>query len=509
MTSAQRRAWAWAVGTLLLATGCTRAVDESRLTKDVQGRLDRELAPDLFDVVALQREGSAPLPTGESGAARVIVYFNASLKLARDYTFGGWDQLAASSVAYALGATDKGVFGLQATNRAGEMVRAYGSAIYEETKDGWVAVAGAPAATASAKPNLDATGPSLRSKQLIDALAEKVNLPPPGVTPQDDEILAEELARASENIERRMQRRAHTFTLATGADGSEYARFGQAFIEAITAAAPAVKLRQRTSEGSVDNAQLLARGEADYALIQADVAAAAVAGEDVFARGGPLVSLRAVGGLFPEAVHIVVPANSPVREVGDLRGHRVAIGAPNSGTRFDALAVLEAHGLAVTDLAEARGDATAAALERLKRGQVHAVFLTTLAPTRALQQLAVSPGLRLIPVAAGAMRAAARAAPRAHAVDTAAEYVSAPAGARRHGCISGVAGHHGRCAGCGGRGRRRSVVQEHGREVCHKRRSDPGIAAERTPRRDDSATPRRGSTLLVVKAWRVVPFLVP
>ena len=399
--TAQRTALVWC--TLLLLGGCTRAADEARLTTDVQNRLDRELAPDLFELVALRREGSAPMPAGESGAPRVIVYFNASLRLARNYTFGGWDQLAPSSVAYALGATDKGVFGLKATNQAGEVVRAYGSAVYEETPDGWIAVAGAPAAAFSTVPNIDATGPSLRSKQLIDALAERVNLPPPGVTPQDDEIIAEELARATENIERRVQRRAHTFTLATGPTGTEYARFGRSLVEAIASAAPRVKLRQRESDGSVENAQLLARGEADYAVIQADVAAAAVAGEDIFAAGGPLASLRAVGALFPEAIHIVVLANSPINEIGQLRGHRVAIGTAGSGTRFDALAVLEAHGLKVTDLAEARGDTASAAIGRLKRGQVHAVFLTTLAPTRALQEIAVSPGLRLISLSAGAI----------------------------------------------------------------------------------------------------------
>ncbi len=398
--------WRWAFCALLLvaAAGCTRGADEAKLATDVQNRLDRELSPDLFELVGLKREGSAPLAAGESGAPRVIVYYNASLRLARDYTFGGWDQLAPSSVAYALGASDKGVFGLQATNRAGEVVRAYGSAIYEEGPDGWVAVSAVPAERTTAAPDLDATGPSLRSKQLIDALAARVNLPPPGVTPQDDQIIADELARATENIERRVQRRANTFTLATGAADSEYARFGRSFVEAVGAAAPAVKLRQRESEGSVDNAQLLVRGEADYAIIQADVAAAAVAGEDVFARGGPLASLRAVGGLFPEAVHIIVPENSPIREVGQLRGHRVAIGALGSGTRFDALAVLEAHGLKVTDLADARGDTTSAALARLKRGELHAVFLTALAPTRALQQFAVSPGLRLVPLSAAAMK---------------------------------------------------------------------------------------------------------
>jgi TRAP transporter TAXI family solute receptor len=393
---------AWAA---LAAVSCARAADEAQLETDLQTRLDRDLAPGLFDVVALRREGSAPASAGESGTPRVIVYFNATLRLVRDYSFGSWDQLGPSSVAYALGATDKGVFGLQSQNRSGDIVRAYGRAFYEETPDGWIAVAAAPPDAAAAAPDIQGSGPSLRSKQLIDRLAGMVNLPPPGVTPQQDEIIAEELARASENIERRVQRRAHTFTLATGPEGGEYARFAQSLIEAVNAAAPDVKLRQRASEGSVDNMLILSRGEADYAIVQADVAAAAAAGDDVFARGTRFHDLRAVGALFPEAVHIVVLADSRIHSVSDLRGKRVDIGAPASGTRFDALAVLEAHGLAASDLAEARGDALAAAVARLRRRQLHALFVTTLAPTRALQQLAVSPGLRLLPIADEAMGA--------------------------------------------------------------------------------------------------------
>jgi len=393
-----------AVLVAIAAAGCARAADEARLETDLKTRLDRDLAPGLFDVVALRREGSAPAPAGESGAPRVVVYFNATLRLARDYTFGAWDQLGPSSVAYALGATDKGVFGLQSQNRSGDTVRAYGSALYEETPDGWNAIASAPSDTAAA-PETEGTGPSLRSKQLIDQLAAMVNLPPPGVTQQQDAIIAEELARASESIERRVQRRAHTFTVATGPEGGEYARFARSMMEAVNAAAPDVKLRLRTTEGSVDNILILSRGEADYAIVQADVAGAAAAGEDLFARGTPFDDLRAVGALFPEAVHIVVLADSPIKRVSDLRGKRVDIGAPASGTRFDALAVLEAHGLAPSDLAEARGDALADAVAQLRRRQLHALFVTTLAPMRALQQLAVSPGLRLLPTADEAMPA--------------------------------------------------------------------------------------------------------
>jgi TRAP transporter TAXI family solute receptor len=383
-------------------TGCSRAVDEARVTADVKTRLDRDLTPGLFELVSLRREGSSPLPDSESGASRVIVYFNATLKLAQDHAFADWNQLGPSTVAYALGATDKGVFGLKAEGRAGDLVRAYGSTTYEETADGWVPVAATPSETASA-PDISGSGPSSRSKQLIDKLAGMVNLPPPGITPQQDEIIAEELARASESIERRVQRRAHTFTVATGPTGTEYARFGASLIEAVNAVAPSVKLRQRASDGSVDNARILARGEADYAIVQGDVAAAALAGDDVFAHGGALTNLRAVGSLFPEAIHVVVRADSSIRTIAELRGKRVNIGAPASGTRFDALAVLEAHGIKPTDLAEARGDGTEAAIARLKQKHLDALFVTTLAPTRPLQQLAAAPGMRLLPIADGAM----------------------------------------------------------------------------------------------------------
>jgi TRAP transporter TAXI family solute receptor len=395
---------------VLFAGGCARGADEARLRTDLQARLDRDVKADLFELVALRREGSAPLPAGASGAPRVVVYFNATMRLEQDYTFGGWDQLSPSSVAYALGATEKGLFGLQAQNRAGDVVRAYGSAIYEQSADGWTPVSGAPAQT-SAAPNIEGTAPPPRSKQLIDQLAAMVNLPPPGVPPLRDQIIAEELARASENIERRVQRREHTFTLASGPEGSEYARFGESLIAAVNQAAPDVKLRQRFSEGSVDNAWLLARGEADYAIVQGDVAAAALAGEDVFARSAPLSTLRAVGGLFPEAVHVVVLPDSPVRDVTQLRGRRVDIGAPASGTRFDAVAVLAAYGLKPADLAETREDAPAVAVERLRRRQLDALFMTIAAPARVLQHLAAEPGLRLLPVSGAALERLTQARP--------------------------------------------------------------------------------------------------
>lgn len=390
------------VAALVLTAGCTRAADESRLTVDLQARLNRDVKPDLFEVVSVRREGSAPMPPGDAGAERVIVYFNATLQLAQDYTFGGWDQLGASSVAFALGAKEKGLFGLQPENHAGDLVRAYGTAIYQKTGDGWTPIVVAPSGKTPV-PNVDDAGTPLRSKQLIDRIASMVALPPPGIPPPQDAIIAEELARAQENIERRVKRREHTFTIATGPEDTEYARFGDSIIAAVTQAKPGINLRQRYTQGSVENATLLSHGEADYAIVQGDVAAAASAGEDLFARGGAMENLRAVGALFPEAVHIVVLADSPIRDVAQLRGRRVSIGAVASGTRFDALAVLAAYGMKPADLSEANDDGPVAAIDRLRKKRVDAVFLTAVPPIPALQQLSVTTGMRLLPVTPAAI----------------------------------------------------------------------------------------------------------
>ena len=83
-------------------------------------------------------------------------------------------------------------------------------------------MAAAPTETAAA-PNFEGTAPPSRSKQLIDQLAAMIELPPPGVPPQQDDIIADELSRASENIERRVQRRQRTFTLASGPSDGDYA----------------------------------------------------------------------------------------------------------------------------------------------------------------------------------------------------------------------------------------------------------------------------------------------
>jgi TRAP transporter TAXI family solute receptor len=92
---------------------------------------------------------------------------------------------------------------------------------------------------------------------------------------------------------------------------------------------------------------------------------------------------------------VVVAARSPIKTVAELRGKRVGIGLPDSGTRENALAVLLAHGLERTDLGTAREQGTDEAVRQLRSGSLDAFFVTIAAPTSELQTLATRGGMRL------------------------------------------------------------------------------------------------------------------
>jgi len=85
--------------------------------------------------------------------------------------------------------------------------------------------------------------------------------------------------------------------------------------------------------GSVDNANGLAAGSLDFGIVQSDTLYAAVRGETPFDRKGQNAKLRTVMALHPEPVTIIARADAGVKGIVDLKGKRVNIGNPGSGTR--------------------------------------------------------------------------------------------------------------------------------------------------------------------------------
>ena len=387
------------VGLVLLSVqACSRGPDAAALEQEVQEKLNRSFKSGLFEVASLKRKGSAQLPASEQGASRAIVYYNATLRLLEGYDFNGWEALSPATLANVLGATEKGVVGVKAEQtKPGDTIRVYGSSTYERSGDAWTPVAFAPAAAANAPPVApgDAAPPS-QSRQFLDQLAAMVDIPPPGVPTGEDRIIAEELERAVTEISRRREREQHDFVVASGPRSGEYARVAEAIVTSVRGRRSQINLRTLETAGSVENVQRLARGEADYALVQSNIASMAVQGLGPFAPVGGTATLAAVGSLFPEPVHVVVSAKSPIRRVADLKGKRVNVGRPSSGSRIDAVSVLQAHQIAFTDLAETSERDLDDAIRLLRAGRLDAVITTGAAPIRDVQRLAGERDIRFL-----------------------------------------------------------------------------------------------------------------
>jgi hypothetical protein len=95
--------------TVLILAACSRGPDEAALQKQVQEQIDKSFKPGLLELAGLKRQGSSPLPGG-----RIVVYYNATLRLKEGYDFKDWEGLSPATLAQVLGGREKGVLGVKA-----------------------------------------------------------------------------------------------------------------------------------------------------------------------------------------------------------------------------------------------------------------------------------------------------------------------------------------------------------------------------------------------------------
>ncbi|CAM03358.1 hypothetical protein A8924_4478 [Saccharopolyspora erythraea NRRL 2338] len=179
--------------------------------------------------------------------------------------------------------------------------------------------------------------------------------------------------------------------IAAGERGGFYSEFAELLADEIVLADPRLRPTVVDTEGSVANVELLRDGRADLALLLADVAQAAPLGEL-----GPAVQVRSLGRVYENYVQLVVPVGSPVRELADLRGRTVSLGAPKSGSTFFGTRLLARSGVAARTLALPLEEAVAA----LENGRIDALLWSGGVPTPALRALDERTGIRLVPLPA-------------------------------------------------------------------------------------------------------------
>jgi uncharacterized protein len=194
-------------------------------------------------------------------------------------------------------------------------------------------------------------------------------------------------------------------TVTTGGEGGIYFAYGAAFAKVISRHLPGFRATARGSTGAVENLRRLGDGEADIALTLGDSALDAVEGREAFDEPVPLAALAQI---YRSYVHVVALQGSGIRRLSDLKGKRVSVGSPDSGTQVVAERVLRLAHIGSRTGIEREQLGVAESAAAVQSGALDAFFWSGGVPTSAVSDLARAKPIAMLDVSAVAKPLRAR-----------------------------------------------------------------------------------------------------
>ena len=156
----------------------------------------------------------------------------------------------------------------------------------------------------------------------------------------------------------------------TGGQSGVYYPMGVALSQLYAKAIPDAKVTVQSTKASAENLNLLQAGRGEIAFSLADALSDAWNGDTEAGFSTPLKKLRAVAGIYPNYIQIIANADAGIKTLADLKGKRISVGAPKSGTELNARAVLKAAGLSYKDFAKVEYLAFGESVELMKNRQL-------------------------------------------------------------------------------------------------------------------------------------------
>ncbi|SEL09599.1 TAXI family TRAP transporter solute-binding subunit [Roseovarius nanhaiticus] len=198
-------------------------------------------------------------------------------------------------------------------------------------------------------------------------------------------------------------------SVATGGTGGVYYPMGGGLAEIINNHVEGHSATAEVTGASVENMGLIATGDADIALALADTVQQGYTGTGRF-EGQELPMLRAMGVAYSNMVQIVTLEGSGITSLQDIKGKRVSIGAPGSGTEVNTEAILTANGISYDDIEEQRLNFNETA-DALANGDIDVGFWSVGAPTSSILNLATTNDIVMIELTEEELAAAREADP--------------------------------------------------------------------------------------------------
>lgn len=185
-------------------------------------------------------------------------------------------------------------------------------------------------------------------------------------------------------------------TVAGGSTGGVFFSLATGMAEMMSKSLDGYSVTAGATGGSGENVRLLGTNGAQFGLLMADAAYNGHEGKDAFADEGGYDNVVGVMMTYDQVMHLVVPADSPIKTMADLKGRRVSPGPAGSGTALMVAPILEAYGLT----GQVRLDPLSHSqqMTALGDGQLDAAFLLLPAGSSTVASFAAASPIRFIPM---------------------------------------------------------------------------------------------------------------
>jgi TRAP transporter TAXI family solute receptor len=191
---------------------------------------------------------------------------------------------------------------------------------------------------------------------------------------------------------------AEFINVLTGGTSGVYYPLGVALSKLYGDKIDGVRTQVQATKASVENLNLLQAGRGELGFSLGDSVQMAWEGNKEAGFPGKLDKLRGIAGIYSNYIQIVASKESGIATLADLKGKSLSVGAPASGTELNARAILQAAGMAYSDLGKTEYLPFAESVELMKNRQIDATLQSAGVGVASIRDLSTSLPITVVSV---------------------------------------------------------------------------------------------------------------
>ncbi|MEL0659106.1 TAXI family TRAP transporter solute-binding subunit [Psychromonas arctica] len=185
---------------------------------------------------------------------------------------------------------------------------------------------------------------------------------------------------------------AENYTIGTGSQSGTYYPLGGILAKIWSENIEDFDMRAEVTAASVENTIKVSSNKQLAGIAMGNVVLQAHEGIKPFPRK---MDVSVLFALYPNVVQFIVPADSDIKSIKDLKGKRISLGAPGSGTRVSATNILASLGITDKDI-DAQSLNYTATTNAISAGQIDAGVIVGSVGVGAITELAFTHKIRIL-----------------------------------------------------------------------------------------------------------------